>query len=125
MNQTKILEKLEQDLSHFLVNENCRYNPSLRGSPELYRYRGLTITANDQNQNNEKTVFVRIGPLEAEYRVDSGDKTSGGLAPEDERLIEMWLRRDENSETLRNAFYKNNQKLKIAIVPFDLEEFYS
>jgi fido (protein-threonine AMPylation protein) len=43
MSQRKILDKLEHDLSHFMISEMCKADPTKRGTPEMYKYKGLSI----------------------------------------------------------------------------------
>ncbi len=125
MDEQKIIGKLEQDLSHFLIGEMCKKNPEKRSSAEMYKYKGLNIKADPKSTLDEKTIFVRIGVLEAEFKVDSCEKNSGCLAPEEERLIMMWMGRSENHSYLRAIFNKKNDKKEIAIIPFDLEHIYN
>ncbi len=124
MDVQKIFSKLEHDLSHFLIGEMCKNNPEKRGSPEMYKYKGLNISADPDSTELEKTISVRIGVLEAEFKIDSCEKNSGALAPEEERLIMMWMGQNENNYLLKQIFVKQNTKKEIAIVPFDLEEYF-
>ena len=120
----KVLDKLEDNLSHFLIDEFSKSDPTKRGSPEMYKYKGLNLNADPKQNTSEKTIHVRIGVLEAEFKIDSGEKNSGALAPEEERLVRMWLNRSENSTNLKLIFTKNTSSMKLAIIPFDLEHFY-
>ena len=52
----------------------------------MYRYKGLNIKLDPQSKAKEKTIFVRIGALEAEFKIDSCEKNSGALSPDEERL---------------------------------------
>ena len=124
MDVQKIFSKLEHDLSHFLIGEMCKNNPEKRGRPEMYKYKGLNISADPDSTELEKTISVRIGVLEAEFKIDSCEKNSGALAPEEERLIMMWMGQNENNYLLKQIFVKQNTKKEIAIVPFDLEEYF-
>lgn len=125
MDSRRIVDKLEHDLSHFLINESCKDNPELRGTPEMYKYKGLSIYPHDQSNSSEKSISVRIGALEAEFKIDTCDKNSGSLAPEDERLIMIWMGQNENAYQLKSIFYKQKATKQIAIVPFDLEELFT
>ena len=120
----KILDKLEDSLGHFLIGELCKADPSRRASPEMYKYKGLSINADPKQRTAEKTVSVRIGVLEAEYKIDSCEKNSGCLSPEEERLVSMWLSKTENNYKLKTIFQKKTSDLKLAIIPFDLEHYY-
>lgn len=126
MNPKRILEKIEHDLSHFLINELSKSTPDLKGSSEIYKYKGLSVSANPKSTKDDKSISVRIGALEASFRINGGDKTSGALSPEEERLIYIWISRSENSHYLKSIFSKNSQKEDIvSIIPFDLEHFYT
>lgn len=125
MDARKILDKLEHKLSHFLISETCKADPTKRGTPELYRYKGLSMYADPKSISQEKTVHIRIGALEAEFRINNCEKNSGCLAPEDERLIMIWLAQSDNNTLLRSIFLKKGEKKQIAIIPFDLEEYYN
>ena len=124
MNVQKIFEKLEHDLSHYLISEMCKNNPEKRGSPEMYKYKGLNITADPNSKAQEKTISIRIGVLEAEFKIDSCEKNSGALAPEEERLVMIWMGQNENNFLLKQIFVKKSSKKEIAIVPFELEEYF-
>lgn len=124
MNEKKILEKLEQSLSHYMIEETCRQDPTKRGTSEMYKYKGLSINVDTKAKTEEKTIKVRIGSLEAEFKINNGDKSSGGLAPEDEKMIMLWMVRSENSRAMRAMFAKNRIKKELPIIPFDLEDVY-
>ena len=124
MQPKKIIDKLEHDLSHFLISEMCKSDPMRRGSAEMYKYKGLSIFVDPKAKTSEKTVSVRIGALEAEFKIDSCDKNSGALAPEEERLIMIWLGQNENQHYLKSIFTKKISKKELLIVPFDLENVF-
>ena len=124
MNPKKTIEKLEHDLSHFLIGETCKADPTKRGTPELYKYKGLNISADARSKAHEKTIFVRIGPLEAEFNINTCEKNSGCLHPDDERLVKIWLNKRENQRRIDSIFAKRKSRKTIPIIPFDLEEYY-
>lgn len=124
MDVRKLVDKLEHDLCHFLISEICKSDPSRRGSPEMYKYKGLNITVDSKSKAREKTISVRIGALEAEFKIDSCEKNSGCLAPEEERLIMIWMGQNENNYNLKSIFTNNTSKKELTIIPFDLEEVY-
>ncbi|MBQ7287646.1 MAG: hypothetical protein IJW73_07800 [Candidatus Gastranaerophilales bacterium] len=122
----RVLDHLEDDLSHFLIKERCKSDPTKRSSAEMYKYRGLSIILNPKSKRNEKTIFVRIGVLEAEFRLDSCEKNSGCLAPEDEKIVRRWLEQGDNSTKLNHVFEKRFFASDTPpVVPFDLESFYA
>lgn len=125
MEAKKILDKLEDNLSHFLIGEMCKADPTRRGSPEMYKYKGLNITADPKSRAQEKTVSIRIGVLEAEFKIDDCEKNSGCLSPEEERLVMLWLAKSEINYNLKSIFVRKAGDMKMAIIPFDLEHYYS
>ena len=125
MNKSKVLAKLEQDLSSFLIDEACKGNPKLRTSSQIYKYKGLSLDTNEKRKEAHKVLVVTLGALEAQFKIENGDKVSGNLAPEDERLIQMWMSKSENITPIRSIFVKTIEQNKIPIIPFDLEGFYT
>ncbi len=124
MQKKKVLEKLEHNLSHFLISEMCKSDPLKRGSAEMYKYKGLSIKFDTKQKTHEKTISIRIGALEAEFKIDSCDKNSGALSPEEERLIMIWLGKNENQYYIKSMLKPNTVKKELLIVPFDLESVY-
>ena len=124
MDSRKILYKLEQDLSHFLIGEFCKGDPAKRLSSEMYRYKGLNITIDPMQKTQEKTIQIRIGALEASFKINNCEKSAGCLAPEEERLISIWMAKSENYYYIQSIFKKKMPKKQIAIVPFDLEHYF-
>ena len=124
MQKKKVLEKLEHNLSHFLISEMCKSDPLKRGSAEMYKYKGLSIKFDTKQKTHEKTISIRIGALEAEFKIDSCDKNSGALSPEEERLIMIWLGKNENQYYIKSMLKPNTVKKELLIVPFDLENVY-
>ena len=124
MDPKRVLEKVEHDLSHFMISEMCKNNPELRGKPEMYKYKGLNVKADPDSNAKEKTIAVRIGALEAEFKIDNGEKNSGALAPYEEHLVRIWIAQGENSYNLKSIFAKAEKKELELIIPFDLEEFF-
>lgn len=125
MQARKVLDKLEDNLCHFLISEMCKADPTKRGSPEMYKYKGLNITADPKSRAQEKTVSIRIGVLEAEFKINDCEKNSGCLSPDEERLVMLWLAKSEINYSLKSIFVHKTGDVKIPIIPFDLEHFYS
>ena len=125
MSSKKVLSKLEQDLSEYLVAEICQLDPSKRVSGDTYKYRGLNLFINPNDKKSEKTIFVRIGVLEAEFKLGTCEKCSGGLSPTEERLISKWMSSADNGVKLLSVFERVTNSQRPAIIPFDLEYFYS
>ena len=125
MSQRKVLDKLEHDLSHFLIEEIVKTDHSKKGSPELYKYKGLNITPNHKVKGDEKVLAIRIGALEAQFKINSCEKCSGFLNPDDERLIKIWLGLNETNTQVKTLFISRVTKKTTPIIPFDLEEFFA
>lgn len=119
----KLLSKLEDDLGHTLIGEFTKSDPTKRSSSEMYKYKGLTITPKE-GASDEKTISVRIGVLEGEFKIDNGSKVSGSLSPAEERAVMQWITRSEVQSSLRSLFDISAEKKSIPIVPFDLESYY-
>ncbi len=124
MDPKRMLEKVEHDLSHFMISEMCKNKPELRGKPEMYKYKGLSVKADPDSKAKEKTIAVRIGALEAEFKIENGEKNSGALAPYEEHLVSIWITQGDNSYNLKGLFTKQVEDETILIVPFDLEEYF-
>ncbi len=124
MDYRKIIDKVEHDLSHFLIDELTKDDPTKRMSYDLYKYKGLSILADPRSKAHDKTIKVRIGVLEAEFKISDGTKCSGSFAPHEEKLISMWLGRSENSALLRRIFADYTEKREVPIVPFGLEDVF-
>ncbi len=124
MKTRRLIEKLEHDLSNFLVAEMCKLDPEKVASPEAFRFKGLNITPSYVEGTQEKTISVRIGGLEADFSIGTYEKISGSLPTEDEKNIILWLKRRENVYDLRLIFDKDKMRRQAAIIPFDLEEPY-
>ena len=69
MNIKKLIEKLENDLGHFLIAELCKSDPSKRSGGELYKYKGLSITIKSERKDQDKIISIRIGVFEADFKV--------------------------------------------------------
>ena len=125
MDYRKIIDKLEHDLAHYLINELTKDDPSKRQSYEMYKYKGLTISANPRSKAQDKTVAVRIGSLEAEFKLGTGDKCNGSLAPAEERLVSIFFARSENASLARKIFDEADAVREVAIVPFELDDIFT
>lgn len=124
MKSKKIIEKLEHDLAHYLITEMCKVDPEKIDSPEVFRYKGLTITPSTVEGTLDKIIAIQMGSLEAQFSITSCEKVSGTLPIDDERNIMAWMKRKENTYDLRIIFDKDKLRRHAMIVPFDLEEPY-
>lgn len=126
MKKNRIVEKLESELSHYMIEETVKKDPSKRVSADIYKYRGLSLEADNDNKkaDENKTLSVKIGALEAEYKLTTGEKCGGSLYPEEERLVEEFFGRSDVSSRLHSIIAIQNNIKHMAIVPFDLEEIY-
>lgn len=124
MQSKKLIEKLELDLSHYLIQEMCKSNPEKIASPEIFRYKGLTITPSTTKGTMEKTIAIQIGSLEAQFSISTCEKVSGTLPIDDEKSVMAWMKKKENTYDLRIIFDRDRLRRNAMIVPFDLEEPY-
>lgn len=124
MDYRKIVDKLEHDLSHFLIDELTKSDPSKRQSAEMYKYKGLGITVDPRSKAKDKIIAIRIGALEAKYKIGSGDKCSGNLTPKEEKLVSIWIQKPENGNLIRSIFNGDNYKREVSIVPFELDDIF-
>lgn len=125
MDAKKILEKLEMDLSAFLISEMPKANStSSEAYRQLYLYKGLSISANLAKPIVSRTISIRIGALEADFQSETGEKVSGSLSPDDEHYVRMWLTQNKTAISLR-ALFKDTDDDEVErrkIVPIDLED---
>lgn len=124
MDARRIIDKLEHDLSHYIISELCNSDPTKRATSELYKYKGLGISVDTRSKKQEKTFSVRIGVLEAEFKISNGEKVSGSLAPEEEKLVRFWMSQSDNGNLLRMIFEQSGEKREIPILPFDLDDIF-
>ena len=126
MKKNRIIEKLEGELSRYMVEETVKKDPKKRVSADIYKYRGLSLDVNIDSKKDDdtKTLSVKIGALEAEYKLTTGEKCGGSLYPEEERLIEEFFGRSDVSGRLRSILTVQKNIKHMSIIPFDLEEVY-
>lgn len=125
MNSKQHVAKLENDLTNYMINEvkrNKRRDP--KAQLETYKYKGLSMNLDVGNAHKEKTLTVRIGALEAEFKVSTGEKASGGLMREDENMIIAWMKNIERKREILTVFTRLQNRRRVVIIPFGLEEFY-
>lgn len=124
MNIKKLIEKLENDLGHFLIAELCKSDPSKRSGGELYKYKGLSITIKTERKDQDKIISIRIGVFEADFKVETCEKVNGSLSPQEEDLIKIWMSKGEKQRELKALFKQNENKREVKIIPIDLENFF-
>ena len=74
--------------------------------------------------HSRSPLSTAAGPTGAEFKIDSHEKNSGAPAPQEEKLVTLWLSKSENAHAIKRFFYRNIQAEKIAMIPFDLEHYY-
>jgi len=119
-----LIEKLETDLSGFLISEipRARLEQSVVDR-QIYLYKGLNIYLTSKARAAEKTIAVRIGALEAQFSLVSMKRISGSLMTDDEHNVRIWLNKPEIIDAFKKLFDRDD--LKYAnIMPFDLECLY-
>lgn len=118
------IEKLETDLSSFLIAEIPRGRLEQEViNRQIYLYKGLNIYLTSRARATEKAVSIRIGAFEAEFNLESVKRLSGSLIPDDEHNVRVWLSQPKIKKVFRNLFTRADEKATV-IAPFDLETFY-
>lgn len=118
----KEVVKLEESLRDFIIDDyednRWREEVSSNRSSEMYRYRSLTIHIHPI-RNVSPNFRVSIGILEATFNISGGEKTSGALGGNDERLIQKWLSRGSNKTLMMNIWERKTPEKLIRLTPFD------
>lgn len=105
MQSQKYIRKLEADLSEYLITETSPPNPAHRKESEVYKYKGLMLLSIDPKVKRfENTFLVRIGTLEAEFSLFSGEKIHGSVGPVEDKLVFKWFNLGDNADTLQFAY---------------------
>ena len=123
-NYAKYLTKMESDLSDYIISEMFPPNSEQRKDSEIYKYRGLMLLSIDPRiKRFEKTFLVRIGTLEAEFSLITGEKIHGGLGSVEDKLVFRWMNQGDNAEVLQMLYRKLMQQAEqeAEIRPFDLD----
>ena len=121
----KYVRQLESDLSEFLIDEMSPPNPEHRNESEMYKYKGLMLLSMDPNVKRfERTFLVRIGTLEAEFSLTSGEKVHGGIGAIEDKLVLKWFKLGDNAEVLQSVFRKimAQKEEERNIQPFGLDD---
>ena len=122
----KYIRKLESDLSEYIISEVSPPNPEQRKESEIYKYKGLMLLSIDPRvKRRERTFLVRIGTLEAEFSLNSGEKIIGGIGALEEKLVHKWFNMSDNAETLQTVYRKMTREMEQEkeIVPFGMDDF--
>lgn len=103
---------VETSLRNFFLKEKTRHaKNSNDNNHALLKYRGLSLTLNDDNPRNILFI-VRIGTLEAQFRLFDGSKVQGSLAG-DERIVLQWFLFGGNKEQLSAIVETKKDKKKV------------
>lgn len=96
----KTLNELASDLKTYIIEiQSDAHN---KGNLRPERYNNLKLQMNIA-ANRVPHVIVNIGMSSAEFDLRTGDKTSGGLGP-DERYVMRWLEKPTSVAALRDCW---------------------
>lgn len=101
----KTLSELSRSLKEFIADSQDAHSG---GDIKKQRYNNLKIDIVDPRASKTPQIIVSIGISEAVFNIITGEKTNGGLGP-DERYVLRWLDRGSNREELKEIL-KDAQK---------------
>jgi len=119
----KLIRQLESDLSEFLITEMSPPNPQHRSEAEMYKYKGLMLLSVDPRLKRfDRTFLVRIGTLEAEFSLSTGEKIHGSVGAKEDKLVFKWTTLGDNLKSLQTVYRRimSMQEEEKQILPFDL-----
>ncbi len=94
------LKELSDDLKDYIiVQQSDAHN---KANLRKERYNNLKLSM-DIVRNSSPHVVVSIGMSEAEFNIRSGDKTNGGLGP-DEKYVYRWLGKPDSLTDLNDCW---------------------
>lgn len=110
----------EESLKEFLIEEKDDHKTSRNAI--AYRYNNLKIFA-DSKRYPEPHIIIRIGISEAIYKLEDGEKLSGGIGS-DERIIRKWLLRNLSKIHTNSAAdpTKKKKTVKMSMSDYETEE---
>lgn len=102
---SKTLKELSDELKAYLIEIQSDAHNKGNFRPE--RYNNLKLSMNIAS-NRSPHVIVTLAMSSAEYDLKTGEKTNGGLGP-DERLVLRWLGKQNSLPNLMEC-WKNVEK---------------
>ena len=105
--QEEEIHMLEESLKEYLAECNATDTHGIRVM--INKYNNLRIYM-DPKKNPKPHFIIRIGISEAMFDLDSREKMSGGLGP-DERDVRRWMERNLYRVDLKSK-WKQTQKVK-------------
>lgn len=117
-NQEELLP-VESSLRNYFLKEKGR-NINNNQAHILMKYRGLSLSLNDENPRNPLFV-VRIGGLEAHFQISDGVKVHGSLGG-DERIVYQWFMFGSNKDNLSLIANKKKSRTNLMDVTVDIAE---
>ena len=98
---SKTVSELTRELKDFVVDlQSDAHNQS---SVNKYRYNNLKVEIVDPRTTRTPQVRIVIGISEAVFNINSGEKASGGLGP-DERYVLRWFSKTGTVSDLKEAW---------------------
>lgn len=105
---SKTLRELSREMREFIIElQSDSYN--ITGFKK-YRYNNLKIEVLDPRITAFPQAKVTIGMSEAVFNINSLEKISGGLGP-DERYVIRWFMRDVNLQEVKEAWKRAEQQI--------------
>ena len=97
----KTLNEVSRELKDFIVElQSDAHNI---GGVNKYRYNNLKVSISDPRTTKNPEIVVSVGMSEATFNLNTREKISGGLGP-DERYIIRWLGRDSTYNDLKEIY---------------------
>ena len=101
---TKTLNEFSNSLKEFIASNQDSHS----GQNNKQRYNNLKFDIVDPRTSKTPQILISLGMSEATFNVITGEKTSGGLGP-NEKYVYRWIDKGSNKEELRELL-KEAQK---------------
>ena len=98
---SKTLSELSRELKDFVIDLQSDANNS--SGVSKYRYNNLKVEIVDPRTTRVPQVKIVIGMSEAVFNIQTGDKASGGLGP-DERYVLRWFSKSSTMSDLKDLW---------------------
>ena len=109
---SKTLSEITRELKDFIIDlQSDAHNSS---GVNKYRYNNLKVEIVDPRTTRVPQVKITVGMSEAVFNIQTSDKASGGLGP-DERYVLRWFGRNQTMADLKDIWTqaeKHNGKVE-------------
>lgn len=114
----KTLSEISRELKEFIIElQSDAHNVT---GFKKYRYNNLKVEIIDPRLTPVPEVKVTIGMSEAVFNLNTIEKISGGLGP-DERYVIRWFTRSTSVQDLKEAYNKAERQIGKAEGPEDVD----